>query len=167
MRRREFFTLIGSATAWPLIAGAQQADAMRRIGVMINLPEADRPGRAQADALREGLRELGWTEGRNIRIDLYWDVAEPGRAQAVARDVVATCCRSGCPRLCSQLHATGRKRDRVQRFRAVDGQQMGRNSSRPRPPYPADSNIIQSGYSSRGREVFSAGFQGRRNGAWG
>src|SRR6266404_2337216 len=90
MRRREFITLIGSATAWPLIAGAQQADAMRRIGVMINLPEADRPGRAQADALREGLRELGWTEGRNIRIDLYWDVAEPGRAQAVARDVVAT-----------------------------------------------------------------------------
>jgi putative ABC transport system substrate-binding protein len=90
MRRREFITLIGSATAWPLIAGAQQPDAMRRIGVMINLPEADRAGRAQADALREGLRELGWTEGRNIRIDLHWDVAEPGRALEVARDVVAT-----------------------------------------------------------------------------
>ena len=90
MRRREFITLIGSATAWPLIAAAQQPDAMRRIGVMINLPEADRSGRAQADALREGLRKLGWTEGRNIRIDLYWNVAEPGRALEVARDVVAT-----------------------------------------------------------------------------
>jgi hypothetical protein len=55
MRHREFITLIGSATAWPLIAGAQQPDAMRRIGVMINLPEADSSGRAQADALREGL----------------------------------------------------------------------------------------------------------------
>jgi putative ABC transport system substrate-binding protein len=90
MRRREFITLISSATAWPLVAGAQQPDVMRRIGVMINLPEVDRSGRAQADALREGLRELGWTEGRNIRIDWYWDVAEPGRALAVARDVVTT-----------------------------------------------------------------------------
>jgi putative tryptophan/tyrosine transport system substrate-binding protein len=56
----------------------------------MNLPEADRSGRAQANALRDGLRELGWMEGRNIHIDFHWDAAEPGRALEVAREIVAT-----------------------------------------------------------------------------
>ena len=90
MQRREFITILGGAAAtWPLAAGAQQPDAMRRIGVMMNLPEADRSGRAQANALRDGLRDLGWIEGRNIRIDFHWDAAEPARALEVARDIVA------------------------------------------------------------------------------
>jgi putative ABC transport system substrate-binding protein len=60
----------------------------RRIAVMTSVPEDDYRGRAQADALREGLRELGWTEGHNIRIDLN-GIAEPRRALEVAKDVVA------------------------------------------------------------------------------
>jgi putative tryptophan/tyrosine transport system substrate-binding protein len=88
MRRREFITLLGGAASLPVVALAQQPDEMRRIGLMISVPEDDHSGRAQADALREGLRKLGWAEGRNIRIDLY-GIAEPGRALAVAKDVVA------------------------------------------------------------------------------
>src|SRR5271170_5787153 len=90
MRRRGFIAGLGGAVVWPLAVQAQQPLVMRRIGAMINLPEADRSGRSQVDALREGLRALGWTEGRNIRIDWHWDVAEPGRALTVAREVVAT-----------------------------------------------------------------------------
>jgi putative tryptophan/tyrosine transport system substrate-binding protein len=90
MRRREFIAGLGGASVWPLAVQAQQPVVMRRIGVMVSSPEADRSGRAQADALREGLRERGWTEGRNIRIDWYWDVAEAGRARTIAGDVVAT-----------------------------------------------------------------------------
>jgi putative ABC transport system substrate-binding protein len=89
MRRREFLTVISGATVWPLVAHAQQPDAMRRIGVMISVPEDDQSGRAQADALKDGLRELGWTEGRNISIDFY-GIAKTGRALAVANDLVAT-----------------------------------------------------------------------------
>ena len=88
MRRREFITLLGGAASLPVVARAQQPDEMRRIGVMISVPLDDHSGRAQADALREGLQELGWAEGRNISVDLY-GIAEPGRALAVAKDVVA------------------------------------------------------------------------------
>jgi putative ABC transport system substrate-binding protein len=91
MKRRQFITLIGgAAVAWPLALRAQQPNGMRRVGVIMNLPEADRSGRAQVDALRDGLRDLGWTEGRNIHINFHWDAAEPGRALEVARDIVAT-----------------------------------------------------------------------------
>jgi putative ABC transport system substrate-binding protein len=88
MRRREFITLLGGAASLPVVARAQQPDEMRRIGVMISVPLDDHSGRAQADALREGLQELGWAEGRNISVDLY-GIAESGRALAVAKDVVA------------------------------------------------------------------------------
>jgi putative ABC transport system substrate-binding protein len=53
------------------------------------LPEDNRVGRQQADALREGLRDLGWWDGRNIRIDFHWDVGEPGRAGVIAKDILA------------------------------------------------------------------------------
>ena len=89
MRRREFITGLGTAAAWPIVARAQRRpDELRHIAIMISVPEENRSGRAQADALREGLRELGWTQGRNIRIDLY-GIEEPGRALEVAKDVVA------------------------------------------------------------------------------
>jgi putative ABC transport system substrate-binding protein len=56
---------------------------------MMAFPEDDRLGRQQADALRQGLKELGWTDGSNIRIDFHWDVGERGRAQVIAKDIVA------------------------------------------------------------------------------
>ncbi len=69
MRRREFITLLGGALAFPLAARAQQAGRMRRIAVMMNNAEGDPEGEARAAALRQGLQELGWTEGQNLHID--------------------------------------------------------------------------------------------------
>jgi putative ABC transport system substrate-binding protein len=89
MRRRDIISLIGGVAAWPLAGRAQQAESMRRVAVMIAFPEDDRLGRLQADALRQGLKELGWTDGGNIRIDFHWDVGERGRAQVIAKDIVA------------------------------------------------------------------------------
>ena len=90
MRRREFITFLGGATAaWPLPLRAQQPDRMRRISVMMLFSEDDRFGREEADALREGLHDLGWTDDRNIRVDFHWDVGEAGRVQLIAKDIVA------------------------------------------------------------------------------
>jgi putative tryptophan/tyrosine transport system substrate-binding protein len=89
MRRREFLGLVGgAAAARPFAARAQQPDGMRHISVMMSLPD-ERSSRAQADALLQGLQQLGWTDGRNISVDLHWDLAEPGRALAAARDIIA------------------------------------------------------------------------------
>jgi putative tryptophan/tyrosine transport system substrate-binding protein len=65
MRRREFIAGLGSAAAWPLVARAQQAERVRRIGVL--LPEIDR---RRYSALTQALAELGWTDGRNVRMDV-------------------------------------------------------------------------------------------------
>jgi putative tryptophan/tyrosine transport system substrate-binding protein len=73
MLRREFITLFGGGVAaWPLVARAQQPDRMRRIGVLMPLAADDPVGQARIAALRDGLEKLGWTEGRNIRIDIRW-----------------------------------------------------------------------------------------------
>ena len=77
MRRREFFRLLGSVIAGcPLIVRAQQLDRVRRIGVLMGYAEGDREGEANFAAFREGLRKLGWTEGRDILIDSRWAAAE-------------------------------------------------------------------------------------------
>ena len=72
MKRREFITLLGGAVvAWPLMAGAQQAERVRRIGVLT--PGRDDPEqRARIDALLQVLEPLGWTVGRNLQIDARW-----------------------------------------------------------------------------------------------
>src|SRR5215470_9342817 len=83
MRRRELVALLGGVAAWPLAVRAQQPDRMRRIGVLMVYPESDREGQARVAAFRDGLQKLGWTEGRNIWIDLRW--ATPGDAEPIQR----------------------------------------------------------------------------------
>ena len=79
VRRRDFIKVICvSATAWPLAARAQQPERMRRIGVLMAYAESDPEGQALIAAFREGLQKLGWTEGRNIRIDTRWAAADTG-----------------------------------------------------------------------------------------
>jgi putative ABC transport system substrate-binding protein len=91
MRRRDFIKVVaGSAMTWPLAARAQQSERMRRIGVLMGYPENDLEGPAFFAAFREGLQQLGWMEGRNIRLDTRWvspDDAE-GR-QRFAKELVA------------------------------------------------------------------------------
>ena len=72
MRRREFITLLGGAVAWPLTARAQQAARMRRVGVLTALPQNDPEAQPRMTAFEAGLRELGWVEGRNLRLDYRW-----------------------------------------------------------------------------------------------
>ncbi|MGO9825313.1 MAG: ABC transporter substrate-binding protein [Terriglobales bacterium] len=77
MRRREFITLLGGAMAfWPLAARAQQTDRVRRVGVLMGYGEADPEAEALLSEFTQGLLELGWTDGRNLRMDVRW---APGR----------------------------------------------------------------------------------------
>ena len=91
MKRREFITLLGgAAAAWPLAARAQQPERVRRIGVLMGVVENLPVYRANLGALREGLQTLGWTDGRNVRIDTRW--AAPGNVEALqlgAKELVA------------------------------------------------------------------------------
>ena len=79
MQRREFITLLGGAAAWPLAARAQQPERMRRIGVLMSLAADDPEAQARLAAFVQGLRELGWTEGRNVRIDTRWAAGNADR----------------------------------------------------------------------------------------
>src|SRR5437899_1217374 len=91
MQRRKFISLLGgAAAAWPLAAGAQQPDRMRRIGVLLPMAETDPEGQARIAMLRVGLQELGWAEGRNISIDFRWGAGDPNRVRAQAADLVAS-----------------------------------------------------------------------------
>jgi len=84
VKRRTFIALLGSAAAaWPLAARAQQPDRMRRIGVLMGYAENDSEAQVWVAAFREGLQKLGWTEGRNTKIDTRW--ATPGDAEAMQR----------------------------------------------------------------------------------
>jgi putative ABC transport system substrate-binding protein len=91
MRRREFITLLGGAAAgWPLAAHAQQPDGMRRIGILMAIAESDPEGQARVAGFREGLRKVGWAEGRNIRIDTRWAPPRDAEArQRFAKELVA------------------------------------------------------------------------------
>jgi putative ABC transport system substrate-binding protein len=90
VRRREFITLLGGAAAWPLAARAQQAERMRRIGVLMGYAENDSDAQARVAGFREGLQKLGWTEGRNIRIDTRWVAPDDAESmQRFAKELVA------------------------------------------------------------------------------
>jgi putative tryptophan/tyrosine transport system substrate-binding protein len=91
MKRRAFITLLGgAAAAWPQVARAQQPERVRRIGVFMPLAADDPIGQARIAALREGLEKLGWTEGRNIRIDTRWtSTGDVESMQRFAKELVA------------------------------------------------------------------------------
>jgi putative ABC transport system substrate-binding protein len=90
MNRRDAMTLLGGAAAWPLAARAQQADMIRRIGVLLSASETDPEGQTRVAALREALQELGWTEGRNLKIDYRWAASGLGLERAYAAELVAS-----------------------------------------------------------------------------
>jgi ABC-type uncharacterized transport system substrate-binding protein len=87
--RREFITLIGgAAAAWPLAAHAQQGERMRRIGVLMNLSADDPEGQARVVAFVQGLQQTGWTDGRNVRLDIRWGAGDPERIRKFAAELV-------------------------------------------------------------------------------
>jgi putative tryptophan/tyrosine transport system substrate-binding protein len=89
MRRREFITLLsGAGLAWPLAARAQQGERVRRIGLLMGVAD-DREGQTRVAALKQGLQELGWTDGRNIQIETRFGGADTGRIRADAAELVA------------------------------------------------------------------------------
>jgi ABC-type uncharacterized transport system substrate-binding protein len=89
IRRRDFITLLGGAAAWPLAARAQQPGGMRRIGVLMNLAVDDPESQARIIAFVQGLQQLGWAEGRNLRIDIRWGADDPDRSRRYAAELVA------------------------------------------------------------------------------
>jgi putative tryptophan/tyrosine transport system substrate-binding protein len=88
MRRRDFITLIGGAAAWPIVAQAQSPQSVRRIGVIMGLPESDRQGQACLQAFRLSLESRGWVVGRNIQIDDRWAEGDPGKARSYAMELI-------------------------------------------------------------------------------
>jgi putative ABC transport system substrate-binding protein len=88
MRRREFITFFGGAAAWPLAARAQPADRMRRIGVLILYSQTDREGQTRIAAFLDTLQRLGWTDGRNVRIEYRWAAGNADREKAFAAELV-------------------------------------------------------------------------------
>jgi ABC-type uncharacterized transport system substrate-binding protein len=90
IRRREFITLLGgAAAAWPLAARAQSGERMRRVGALTNLTQTDSEGHARDEAFVQGLRQSGWTEGANLRIDRRWTDGDAERARQYATELVA------------------------------------------------------------------------------
>src|SRR5262249_10824034 len=88
MRRREFITLLGGAVAWPLAARAQQ-DGRVRVGVLMNGAADDQEYQTRLAVFLQGLQELGWTVGRNVRIDYRWTAGDAGLRRRFAAEVVA------------------------------------------------------------------------------
>jgi putative tryptophan/tyrosine transport system substrate-binding protein len=91
MRRREFITLVGGAAfTWPVTARAQQPDRMRRIGLLMIVPEGDPQSRADRDALESGLHALGWTVGRNVGLEYHWSDGDEALLRKYAAELVGT-----------------------------------------------------------------------------
>jgi putative tryptophan/tyrosine transport system substrate-binding protein len=88
MRRRELISLLGGVVAWPLAARAQQAQRMRRIGVLIGFAETDPDVQSWLATFRSALAKLGWTEGSNFRIELRWAGDDPDKMKTLAKELV-------------------------------------------------------------------------------
>src|SRR6516162_507782 len=88
IRRREFITLLGGAAAWPLAASAQPGDRVRRIGVLVPSDENDPRYKTRLPAFTQALAGLGWTDGRNVRMELRWGDGDTNRIRALAQQLV-------------------------------------------------------------------------------
>jgi putative tryptophan/tyrosine transport system substrate-binding protein len=88
MRRREFIIGLGRAATWPLAARAQPGDRVRRIGMLMPLDENDPAAKTWVSAFTQGLADLGWTDGRNVRIDLRWHGDDINRIRPLAQELV-------------------------------------------------------------------------------
>jgi putative ABC transport system substrate-binding protein len=88
MRRREFIAGLGGAAAWPLAARAQQGDRVRRVGTLMSLDENDPLGKSFISAFAQALADLGWTDGRNVRMDVWWAGSDTNRIRALAKELV-------------------------------------------------------------------------------
>ena len=182
MRRREFITLLGgAAAAWPLAARAQQAERVRRIGVLMYLAADDAEGQARLAAFTQALKQLGWSDGRNLRIDTRWATADDIRRHAaelaaLAPDVLVA--GTGTATVAPLLQATrtvpivfvtvidpvgagfvdepgtaGRQRDRVHDLRIQHERKMAGAAQRDRAPRDAGGSPSRSGRRLRDRAV--------------
>ena len=112
MKRREFITLLGGAAAtwWPLTAEAQQPEQLRRVGVLTNRVADNPEGQAAVAAFRQALQQLGWSDGRNVRIDTRWGVNDVDRDRRDAAELVALApdviLASGTPSVAALQHAS-------------------------------------------------------------
>src|ERR1700752_1928732 len=87
-RRKFLAALGGAAAAWPLVARAQQAERVRRIGVLMNLAADDAEGQLRIAAFLQALQQLGWSDGRNVRIDYRWAAGDAGRFHKYAEELL-------------------------------------------------------------------------------
>src|SRR5215468_3161617 len=94
--RREVITLLSGAAARPLAARAQRPERMRRIGVFMNLVADDPEGQARLASFHQGLQELGWVIGRNVRTDYRWGVRDRGNNRVAASELVGLAPHVGC-----------------------------------------------------------------------
>ena len=95
LRRREFIAGLGGAAAWPLAARTQQRDRVRRIGMLMPYDENDPVAKTVVSAFIQALADLGWTDGRNVRMDLRWAGGDIIRIRALAQELVGCNSASG------------------------------------------------------------------------
>jgi putative ABC transport system substrate-binding protein len=88
VKRRDFIAGLGSAATWPVVARAQQGDRVRRTGVLMFVDENDSEGKIRYSAFTQALADLGWIDGRNVRIDLRWGGSGVNRIRALAQELV-------------------------------------------------------------------------------
>ena len=89
MRRRQFIGLLGGVAAIPLVARAQQGEQMRRIGVLMSVAADDPEGKARFAAFQQGLQQLGWADGRNVRLETRWAGGKADDARRYAAELIA------------------------------------------------------------------------------
>src|SRR5436190_19395809 len=88
MKWREFIGLIGGTAMWPLAVGAQRAERLRRLGILMSNSEDDPMAQSRATAFRQALTELGWAEGRNLSIEWRWTGGDIARVREYASELV-------------------------------------------------------------------------------